>query len=584
MLKVWIPGTTDVRDQGLGGTTWANSGVTIDSSGKLGKCLYSGTSGNMTTSNFSLSTKWSYSCWWKDANTSAGWQYIFLLYNGTQNDTNSQMAFLSYPTQSRCEVCSNGKWYSVQAYTPGTWNHIAATYDGTTCKVYFNGTYTTSFTPGQTVIGTNLQIFRGANVYLNDLRIWDDEVLSAKEIEIISRGLVCHYPLNRDGFGADNAIPGTYDFSGWNQTSTTKGGSISTESELYNGFTVKHIDARNDTGFLDIYKGGVTVNPEDVYTCTFYSKSNTGNGYAFFYNNSSNIVQVSSTTLDGVAVSTGGDGHVAITSSTTWQKHVITWTFNSGTTAGKTLLFRAHSGSDFYVCGVHLEKGSVSTPWIPATTDSLYSAMGLDSNVVHDVSGFGHNGAIVNGGITYSADTPKYNVSTEFDGVNGSIQVPFNDFVVDGDIFTLNLWWKKTGYDSKNYETLFGGPIGFEMDTRAGASTEWSLYMASTRGSALYYYPEINVWYMVTLVNDGTNELYYVNGELVKTITRKSMPSGNYFIGSWRDSTSQNYKGFISDFRIYKTALTGTQILELYNTAASLANNGTLFANEFTEV
>ena len=142
------------------------------------------------------------------------------------------MGFLTYPKESRCEVNSNGKWYSVMYYTPGEWNHAAATYDGTTCKLYLNGDYYAQFTPGQTVTGTNMSIYRNFNGYVNDLRIYDDEVLSPKVIKQLSMGMVCHYPLNREGFGSDNLLANThfdsrYTVSGWD---TTKNGTLNANS------------------------------------------------------------------------------------------------------------------------------------------------------------------------------------------------------------------------------------------------------------------------------------------------------------------------------------------------------------------
>jgi len=43
------------------------------------------------------------------------------------------------------------------------------------------------------------------------------------------------------------------------------------------------------------------------------------------------------------------------------------------------------------------------------------------------------------------------------------------------------------------------------MDTRAGAASTLSLYMTSTRGGTIFSPFEFNKWYMVTLVNNGTN-------------------------------------------------------------------------------
>lgn len=205
------------------------------------------------------------------------------------------------------------------------------------------------------------------------------------------------------------------------------------------------------------------------------------------------------------------------------------------------------------------------------------------NNIVYDCSGYNYHGTPTN--LTISSDTPRNSVSTSFNGIDSIIVVPFNTMVPTGDNFTLNLWFKKAALGSKNYETLFGGPSGFEMDTRAGSSTTLSLYMASTRGGTLFSPFNLNEWYMVTLVNDGTNEMYYVNGELKKTIEKKSMPTGTYRIGAWNSATGQNYYGLISDFRIYGTPLSADDVKALYNTPVSISNTGAVFTQgEFVEV
>jgi hypothetical protein len=91
--------------------------------------------------------------------------------------------------------------------------------------------------------------------------------------------------------------------------------------------------------------------------------------------------------------------------------------------------------------------------------------------------------------------------------------VPYNTICPDN-IFTVNLWFKKDSIGTKNYETLFGGPSGFEMDTRSGSATTLSLYMASTRSGKRNLVTELTfgTWYMITMVRDGIKERYYVNG------------------------------------------------------------------------
>ena len=76
------------------------------------------------------------------------------------------------------------------------------------------------------------------------------------------------------------------------------------------------------------------------------------------------------------------------------------------------------------------------------------------------------------------------------------------------------LWFKKDDLGPKSYETLFGGPSGFEMDSRQNNQSTLSLYMASTRSGKRNLVTELtfNTWYMVTMVRDGIKERYYING------------------------------------------------------------------------
>ena len=202
---------------------------------------------------------------------------------------------------------------------------------------------------------------------------------------------------------------------------------------------------------------------------------------------------------------------------------------------------------------------------------------------IQDSSGYNHNGTI-NGNIVISSDTNRYNYSAQFDGVDDSITVPYNAICPEN-IFTFNLWFKKDALGSKNYETLFGGPGGFEMDTRAGSATTLSLYMASTRSTKRNLVTELSLgnWYMITMTRDGTKEKYYVNGIYQSEIDAKAMPTGIYRIGAWASNTGQNYYGLISDFRIYCTALSAQEIKQLYELGMKIDNSHNLHAFEVVE-
>ena len=133
------------------------------------------------------------------------------------------------------------------------------------------------------------------------------------------------------------------------------------------------------SGTKDLAKNGITaVTANEVYTFSFWCKSsNQFTMTVFFYNNNTGV-QVASAKLDGATATTATDGRVSVVVTTTWTKHTITWTFNTNTTSlAKNLLFRIAYGNDLFVSQVKLQKGTISTPWIPNSADSEYVGSSL---------------------------------------------------------------------------------------------------------------------------------------------------------------------------------------------------------------
>ena len=394
---------------------------------------------------------------------------------------------------------------------------------------------------------------------LNDVRIYD-HCLSDKEVEEIAKGLVLHYKLDnivKPNLLSEYVVPGQKAPGSTVASGQTnyygKYGIIfpaTTNADTYFRLFLKQQLAQGTTYTISCSVSGLL--PGSFYNFPLFAQGNTSMG----------VLQLNH---NGLCSLTFTMNNSAQNTATTPEGDTVYICFMDD--SNRTLV----SGQGpITVTGFKLEEGNTAT-------DFSF----IDENIVYDSSGYGNNGLIFNP-LTITTDTLKYNVATVFDGNTSAIKVPYTDIASTDDIFTLNLWFKKDDLGSKNYETLFGGPSGFEMDTRAGAATALTLYMASTRGSNFAQF-NFGEWYMVTLVNDGTNELYYVNTELKKTIAKKPMPAGNYYIGAWQTEIKQNYKGFISDFRIYKTALTADQILELYNTSATIDNKGNVYAREVIE-
>ena len=580
-LQVWLPLNGNLNNQGLTNVTVTNSGATVDNNGKIGKCY------NFDGTYVSFNRPLPNPC---SAFTVCGWVKL-----STGYATNYGLHLVSFET-SYGRICiskdghavrvllnyngttsATGSIAAASSISANVWNHYAVTFDSGKINIYINGQLDNSYTVNISQVSITSSILK-VGTYggepskgcVNDFKLYD-HALSPKEIEVLSRGLVCHYPLSDRSNQTPNNV-----FTNSTFTSSSGWGfwGQSGHSGTWNFTQNKdYIFNKTQTNACVISNGASATGDYLMYQSPAFS-----GGFrslqAIIKEENSGVI------TDSIAYPVWN----ASTSGSTPLSH---WTSINDL------------GDGFYLCrcegikqdgsnnlvGIYVKPGyKIYVSECYCENDrTVCSDFFYPSTTVYDTSGYQNNGTI-NGSLSISNDTPRYSMCTSFNGTDNSIRIPLDTFFPNATTFTINLWFKKSELGSKGYETLIGGVSGFEMDTRSGTAETLSLYMTSTRGSTMYSPFDFNKWYMVTMVCDGTNELYYVNGALVRTITKKGMPSGGYWIGAWNASTGQNYKGLISDVRIYATALSAAQVAELYNTAVSVANNGTLMGYELVEV
>lgn len=585
MLKVWLPLNGDLHNQGLSDVIVTNNGATVNNAGKIGKCYeFDGNAhwlqfdqplGDLYNNDYTIAV------WLKPMDSTRS--IIFSEYAAS----GASGVALELRASRGIRVYWNG---SPDIYVPGslpldTWSHIAVVKTDGKIDFYVNGSLTYTYTGtlsnrvsnaaprlGDDYRGGTSVSYKGC---MNDFRLYS-HALSPKEVKEISKGLVLHYPLNRGGFGQDNLLKGSKNFSGtW-----VNGGSWTTSDEEYKGFTVKEKSS---------IWGGITQNIPcsngDIFTISFYAKVESGGTIRSVHRSSLGNVTTGLTILDG-NFSSGTDWVNATDDATQWKKYWATVRIDSSDiTYLQWRIENSISGKKLSICGMKIEEGSIATPWVPNSADALYSAMGLDDNIEYDVSGYGNNG-VQNNTPTFSSDAPRYKTSIHFDGTNQTVKLPNLSTLLPDSIFTFNVWFKRLEAEpsSKNWETILGGPSGFELESCSTNSVHDSKIKAYSWGGGTFAF-EFDKWNMLTMVQNGTNALFYLNGELKLTGTFKALVSGNYFLGSWKNTTSQNYRGYMSDARIYSTALSADDILALYNTPASIASNGTLLTQgEIAEV
>ncbi len=576
-LQVWLPLNGNLNNQGLDGSLeFINTAsATVAADGKLGSCYsFSATSGDglLLSSGKSASEfmdtyinhhSWSLCAWIRttsDSNIVFGLTYGLRFFCGTTNIVRLG------GTEGDVEASNS------ISTADGKWHHICATYDTTdnAVNVYVDGVKgtTTYYPSGSTyaspwtnavAVGRNFNdviaspafYFQGS---MNDARIYD-HCLSAKEVKEISKGLLCHYKLDNKGFGNPNLI-----------TTMSSGGRTTLNGKY--GLTADFSQNTDTYGYFNV---SPALELDSTYTLSFdVSNFPVGSIWNFKLWNNDNYY-IKNITKDGHYTYT----FVPSESKLSGDYSLTKFLFDDG---GRT-----NPSGMVYFTNFKIEKGSVATHWCPHTSDSMYTSLGLDSSAEVDCSGLSNNGTKI-GGLTPSTSpvSVRYESCYDFDGNTGSVQIPNLATLVPSGEFTMNCWiYHDDTWSSKGYETILGGPGGFELEAKPASTNSPSLY-AYSWGQAQAAY-ELNKWNMITMTRNASEAKFYINGELKITGSAGTIPSGNYFIGAWNTSSQQNYKGKISDFRLYSTVLSVEDIQELYNVSASVDKNGNMYAYEFKE-
>lgn len=591
-LQVWLPLNGNLNNQGLSKVAVTNSGATVDSSGKIGSCYLFNPAKLSLTPSFltSFYGDFSFSLWLKVNSFTTSWETYLQIGIGTAPWNSYRIGLLRDARTSNLIFCIGDGNSSTQSncqtsYSAGNWYHFTCTYSKTEQKmrIYKNGvlsnTHSTSiipklsdvpyFTLGQVNDGTYK-----TNCLMNDFRLYN-HCLSAKEVKEISKGLNLHYKLS------DSYIEGTTNYSsqstgsgGWdNDGSSTRSNNDTSVNRVFS--TCPVLSIKQTTA------GNSAITFGNVSTSTYPALKGatvTASVYAYIsdVNCSSSTVYLRSTSTDGAICTFKYKGS---TNPQSWPKNQ--WIRIEGTgsvsSTETSVYFCTYTNNlnekRYFTCW-QLELKDHSTPFVVGSRSE---------SKVYDGSGLSNNGTKM-GGVTPSSNpvSIRYEKSYDFDGNTGSIQIPNLAKLVPSGEFTMNCWiYHDNTWSSKGYETILGGPSGFELEAK-NSSTNSPVLCAYSWGKGTATY-ELNKWNMITMTRNASESKFYINGELKITGSAGTIPSGNYFIGAWNTSSQQNYKGKISDFRLYSTVLSVEDIKELYNISASVDKNGNMYAYEFKE-
>ena len=619
-LQVWLPLNGNINNQGLSEISPAGTPKYYTNGKMSSQCLDMSSAITATASGLTGATEWSAAFWYKiDNNDSLSTDWVDVLwlkdeiaddstiggFGGFRFETcysssaSSQNKGLHWHDNSGNATVADYAWVS---YDREIWHHACITVSPTKgIHTYCDGTlvHTSSKShngghlTGYFRIGETNKISGG----IQDVRLYD-HALSPKEVAEIAKGLILHYKLDHNGAGGANLInnSGPTVNTVWS-ISTNWTGSIVECPTAPLGMCAR-TTANKDTVGSGMHRGPWAKDnfvDGEKYTISAYIRSNV-NGLKINFKNEmmpNNVIILSTEWKHYSYTST-------IDISSKWYSDIFYATDTSQVTTGTYI--EVHS--------LKLEKGSRATPWIPSSADSIYTKLGFNTTEEPDCSGFGNNGSMV-GSFNYDTDSPRYMSSTIFNGNDTYIVAGTGAKVKD--VITVALWaymddWHNDGDIDKirpisctqgggwAIEASTNGKIAFSVGTGTDSNAYKSAYSTMTRASMA------SGWHHFVGTYDGFNVKFYIDGVLQTTnaaYTTKTPiyyhSSNGIFIGDEAAESATkpyrptdypdryNFNGKMSDLRIYATALTDSQVKELYNSSGAIDNNGNLFCYEIEE-
>lgn len=631
-LQVWLPLNGNLNNQGLSGMTFSyvnnNGKLSVNSSGKLGKCYERTASAyaDLYRSNTKINLSGDISmCCWAYVSSTIGDTANGLVTNHSHVDNTGVGITVKQVSTSDYRISCNtgtgsGRTYCTYYGTTNiknAWHHLALTYDKTSkvLKLWVDGKC--EYTLSNYVNASKddyIDLFNWSTTYytsgdfrpvckLNDVRIYDN-CLSTKEIKEISKGLVLHYKLT--GHGSDNLFVNSHFDSRYQVTvwDTSKNGNYCADNwGGYNGgvgnpSTVYHThlelkdneyaynytkDANNDwLGIAQTITGRVSAGSTYTFSCELYRVSGTNYVHGGFYTKANSSATSNSFVASFSSPSFPVDGK--------WHKYSATMTIPSDAylSNGVSFYIYGHSGGNgtFLMRHPKLEAGSVATSWCVSSSDSIYSTLSANRSVEYDLSGNKYNGT-KSGNISALDSSPRYNSCTYMRASDAKIRTTLTTSGF-ANSFTIS-WWSNIsdmsgkmawGFSDGNRLNVYPATY-FCWNTGDGGSNPFK-----NNGTSVSCSPYNGAWHHYAVTGNGSVNILYIDGkEVGRSTTYKGITGSTIYISGWDSGTNYAWSGgSISDFRIYATALSASDIKELYNSPISITNKGSIMCGELMEI
>lgn len=610
MLIHWLPLNGDIKDYGINAKTWKSTGITY-TDGQLGKAaVFDGdASKKIWLENPEENQRLTWACWVKVNNIGIQ-QYI--ISQGRDYQIYGLDIFVTSDGRIGCYYGFNGNniyFYSTYTIIAGETLHIAVTADENYVTLYINGEkhrqdvkkyFDYEYSQDALVIGkmaynassdTQYYPFDGT---ISDVRIYDN-CLSPTEIKELSKGLIVHYPLSsiyesgiRNKYSGEEAAGNLIISSDWNTSYSTK--TPLTDERGYNyklSYTGTGVNA-----WCNFYLPSFSFNPGKTYyySCKVRCNSKSNNMPDFRFRAARSYNDYSAGVKSVNILNPDGEWHEYVLSQIINE----TYEHSNGTDVACKPLVEFYSNNlngegtpytfDIDIKDIQVVESDYEVPFIENE---------LCDTVVYDVSGNNYHGSVeLDTAPVWNPDSKINDGSFYFNGTNAILfNHPLTQSIKN---FTISCWVK--------YEDLSKTETVCTMRTGIGLGV--SLFKANQRfrfddgesGAQLTFsdYPiPLNTWIHVVVTRTSSSKKLYINGELKQTVTDSIGGMNNiYNIGSiGASSVSGNVeslnnftKGNLSDFRMYTTALSDSDIKALYNKRFSIDDKGVFYSSALQEI
>lgn len=414
---------------------------------------------------------------------------------------------------------------------------------------------------------------------INDVRLYD-HALSNKEVYDLSKGLLLHY-----------------DFEIGNNLACIKGQTYAVEDTthvLWEGVPVLKLSQSGNTdtvyrGFSQTLYG---LKAGDVVTLSAWIYTENKAGF-----DSGSEFRIYQTHTDGSANNWAGISWLSSQVDGKWCFHKKTYTMDS-TLSQAVLNFNVVKNGTYWVTGIKVEYGDIATPYSPTLQAPGSTNIGYAKGSSADTVGYldpimdvsGNNIETTSNQIKIEGTNSIGYRAASFNGVYSFIKMNNFKKQLPNEPYTIAFWVYPK--DDKTRDVYFGNHNNstqtFNIE-RTAANYLRVYYNADTAiGSISAFTIPGSEWTHVAITFNGTTFYAYKNGAQVYSkalSTTLNCTNTTYKIGSdYRtaegsvESNGTRLNGLMSDFRVYATALSSTDIKSLYESRKTIDRFGSIKA------